>query len=96
MTMVFPSWAFAEYLLAAVATILDKLTATIQLVDVSSASGRWSRLTRAVDLGHHKASENDLVEGGIGTACKASVHNLCAYSDRLTYEPGTCTDAPTT
>ena len=68
MTMVLPSCAFAEYLLAAVATILDKLTAIVGLVNVLRSFCTFGRLTRAVDLGHHEASQNSLVEGCIGTA----------------------------
>jgi hypothetical protein len=69
MTMVLPSCVLAECLLAAVATILDKLTAVAVLVYALSRYFEFGSLTRAVDLRHHKASENDLVEGGIGTAC---------------------------
>ena len=94
MTMVLPSCALAEYLLAAVATILDKLTAVAVLVHVSSAVRAFECLTRAVDLGHHEASQHRLVEGGIGTAWR-SQHTQPAQSDGDTYEPGTCTDAPT-
>jgi hypothetical protein len=68
MTMVLPSCAFAEYLLAAVATILDRLTAVMKLVNAFGRLRAFGGLTRAVDLGHHEASENNLVEGGIGTA----------------------------
>jgi len=68
MTMVLPSWALEECLLAAVATILDRLTAIAVLVDALERHCLFGSLTRAVDLGHHEASENDLVEGGIGTA----------------------------
>jgi hypothetical protein len=50
MTMVLPSCAFAEYLLAAVATILDKLTAVVGLVNVLGSFCVFGHLTRAVDL----------------------------------------------
>jgi hypothetical protein len=67
--MVFPSCAFAEcFLLAAVATILDKLTAVAGLVNALEKSVEFGGLTRTVDLGHHQAAENDLVEGCVGSA----------------------------
>jgi hypothetical protein len=65
--MVLPSCAFAECLLAAVATILDRLTAIAELVSAIGMHA-FGSLTRAVDLGHHEASQDHLVEGGIGTA----------------------------
>jgi hypothetical protein len=70
MTMVLPSCALAEYLLAAVATIFDRLTAIVRSVNALDRLRAFGRLTRTVDLGHHEASENNLVEGGIGTACR--------------------------
>jgi hypothetical protein len=51
-------------------------------------------LTRAVDLGHHEASQNRLVEGGIGTAYDCQ-HTHARKFALKTYGPGTCTDAPT-
>jgi hypothetical protein len=68
MTMVLPSCALAEYLLAAVAQILDKLTAVVGLVKAVAVYRAVGNLTRAVDLGHHEASQDRLVEGGIGAA----------------------------
>lgn len=79
MTMVLPSCTFAEYLLAAVATILDKLTAVAVLVNAVGRRCVFGSLTRAVDFGHHKTAENDLVEGGIGTAYCCQ-HTTCAIS----------------
>lgn len=67
MTMVLPSWVLPDCLLAAVAMMRDKLTA-IAVLATLCASCWFGRLTRSVDLGHHKASEDGLVEGGIGTA----------------------------
>jgi hypothetical protein len=64
------------------------------LVNLFSVLRVFGRLTRAVHLGHHETSEDDLVEGGIGTACPLLAPK-CAKSDRITYGPGTCTDAPT-
>lgn len=94
MTMVLPSCALAEYLLAAVATILDKLTAAVGSVCACAVRCEAGVLTRAVGLGHHEASQDRLVEGGIGAAycCQRT---RCAESVRDTYEPGTCKDAPT-
>jgi hypothetical protein len=68
MTMVLPSCALAEYLLAAVETILDKLTAVVVLVSARDTRRMFGSLTRAVDLAHHKTAEDNLVEGSIGTA----------------------------
>ena len=55
-------------MLAAVAITRDRLTAVAMLVFPFERLRRFGRLTRAVDLGHHEASQNRLVEGGIGTA----------------------------
>jgi hypothetical protein len=61
---------------------------------VYALSCTFGRLTGAVGLGHHKASQNRLVEGGIGTAYRMLANNT--RSDECsTYEPETCTDAPT-
>jgi hypothetical protein len=94
MTMVLPSCAFEECLLAAVATIFDRLTAIAQLVGASKGMRAIGSLTRAVDLGHHEASQNRLVEGGIGTAYCCQHTHARKFASR-TYGPGTCTDAPT-
>jgi hypothetical protein len=69
MTMVLPACALEECLLAAVATIFDRLTAIAELVIAITRTRAFGGLTWAVDLGHHEASQNNLVEGGIGTAC---------------------------
>jgi hypothetical protein len=95
MTMVLPSCALAEYLLAAVETILDKLTAVTVLVVALGGRCAFGSLTRAVDLAHHKTAEDNLVEGGIGTAYCCQ-HTHLRILKGITYEPGTCRDAPTT
>ena len=68
MTMVLPSWAFGDCLLAAVATIFDRLTAIHMSVDPYAKPRVVGQLTRAIDLRHHEPSEDGLVEGSIGTA----------------------------
>lgn len=55
---------------------------------------------RAVDLGHHKTAEDNLVEGRIGTACVAVSPPIPTRVRALlfmgmTYGQGTCTDEPT-
>jgi hypothetical protein len=37
-------------------------------------------LTRTVDLGHHEASQDRLVEGGIGAACSRLAHSARGLS----------------
>lgn len=65
--MVLPSCALGFCLLAAVAMILDRLTAIPVLVCVSRS--HWiGRLTRTVDLGHHEPAEDNLVEGSLSAA----------------------------
>ena len=66
MTIVFPLCASPDCLLAAVATILDKLTAVIVLVNPPYHLV-FKSLTRTVDLGHHEPSKDGLVERGVGT-----------------------------
>jgi hypothetical protein len=95
MTMVLPSCAFAECLLAAVATILDKLTAAKELAFPPLLYVVTENLTRAVDLGHHEPSEDDLVELGVGAACYFAVSYHHPITSRFTYEPRTCRGAPT-
>jgi hypothetical protein len=70
MTTVLPSCAFAVCLVAVLATILERETAMAGLVTRFGRFCVLGRLTRAVDLGHHKTAEDHLVEGGIGTACR--------------------------
>jgi hypothetical protein len=53
----------------------DRLTAVKVLVDRFGRICEFDCLTRAVDLGHHEASQNRLVEGGIGAAWRWSAHN---------------------
>ena len=65
MTIVFPLCASPDCLLAAVATILDKLTAVFVLVNPPYRL-MFKGLTRAVDLGHHESSKDGLVERGVG------------------------------
>jgi hypothetical protein len=82
-TTVLPACSFSVCLLAAVAQILDKLTA-IHLLAVFCIHRGFGRLTRAVNLGHQKASEDDLVEGRIGTAWSLSAHDISHPPRKLT------------
>lgn len=59
--------------------IFDKLTAVMVLVKEFDGFYVGS-LTRAVHLRHHEASQDDLVEGRIGSACHLLAHKARAAS----------------